>query len=79
MENEKIIISPLSTDESNHLRGGFGLISIKTEVAVNNKNQNCDQSASNGDTNINCRDCDCKSGGDDLQVNIICFIEKPAE
>ena len=29
MENPIIKISPLTKDESNHLRGGFGLINVR--------------------------------------------------
>lgn len=32
MENPIIKISPLTKDESNHLRGGFGLINVRAEA-----------------------------------------------
>lgn len=75
-----LIISPLTKDERNQLRGGFGLIRIETGLSEGNKNVNCDQKASNGDENTNCSDkCKCDgTGGGGLQVNIgQCFCEPP--
>lgn len=79
MENPIIKISPLTKDESNHLRGGFGLINVKAEAADNNSNFNCDSSISNNDKNVNCKPCNCGCA----QYPIInmgdCLTDKPAQ
>lgn len=78
MENTIIKISPLTKDESNHLRGGFGLINVRAEAQ--NSNVNCDQTASNKDSNYNCKGCNCGCGHD-LWINNFnnCTNQKPAQ
>lgn len=58
-----INITPLTKDESNKLHGGFGIIKVSAELAINNKNHNCDSTLTSGDFNTNCNKCSCGSGG----------------
>lgn len=77
MSNNNINITPLTKDEQNRLHGGFGIIRINTTPSLNNTNQNCDQTLTSGDTNINCKGCSCGNGGP-VQINMKCgIIDKP--
>lgn len=60
------------------LRGGFGLINVRAEAQ--NSNVNCDQTASNKDSNYNCKGCNCGCGHD-LWINNFnnCLNQKPAQ
>lgn len=79
MENPIIKISPLTKDESNHLRGGFGLINVRAEAAEGNSNVNCDQTASNNDNNYNCKGCNCGCGNLLISNFSNCTNQKPAQ
>lgn len=53
-------ITPLTSNEENQLKGGFGVIDILDVKFYNgNTNQNCSQGANN--SNYNCGNCSCGS------------------